>query len=150
MRDRRSLRGAEPSMCFLYCRSPTLSAWAIHSPSQCFTTARQAEMKTSCCRLYRTTLTWGQESLSGTCPFLYNCKPFIFFCQYYSEILFSFCFCRELGLKRPIYQATACYGHFGREEFPWEKPKSLVFWVAAVKLSGVQFKLQNLCIVWMN
>lgn len=34
---------------------------------------------------------------------------------------------RELGLKRPIYQATACYGHFGREEFPWEKPKPLVF-----------------------
>ncbi|XP_023816138.1 S-adenosylmethionine synthase isoform X1 [Oryzias latipes] len=33
----------------------------------------------------------------------------------------------ELGLKRPIYQATACYGHFGREEFPWEKPKPLVF-----------------------
>uniref|UniRef100_A0A8C9X8K3 S-adenosylmethionine synthase n=1 Tax=Sander lucioperca TaxID=283035 RepID=A0A8C9X8K3_SANLU len=32
---------------------------------------------------------------------------------------------KELGLKRPIYQATACYGHFGREEFPWEKPKSL-------------------------
>lgn len=34
---------------------------------------------------------------------------------------------KELGLKRPIYQATACYGHFGREEFPWEKPKPLVF-----------------------
>uniref|UniRef100_A0AAQ5XQL8 S-adenosylmethionine synthase n=1 Tax=Amphiprion ocellaris TaxID=80972 RepID=A0AAQ5XQL8_AMPOC len=33
----------------------------------------------------------------------------------------------ELGLKRPIYQATACYGHFGRAEFPWEKPKPLVF-----------------------
>lgn len=24
-------------------------------------------------------------------------------------------------LKRPIYQKTAAYGHFGREEFPWEK-----------------------------
>lgn len=34
---------------------------------------------------------------------------------------------RELGLKRPIYQATACYGHFGRKEFPWEQPKKLVF-----------------------
>uniref|UniRef100_G3PSR8 S-adenosylmethionine synthase n=1 Tax=Gasterosteus aculeatus TaxID=69293 RepID=G3PSR8_GASAC len=33
---------------------------------------------------------------------------------------------KELGLKRPIYQATACYGHFGREEFPWEKPKPLL------------------------
>src|SRR5574344_420445 len=26
-----------------------------------------------------------------------------------------------LDLKRPIYTATAAYGHFGREEFPWEK-----------------------------
>ncbi|XP_041915054.1 methionine adenosyltransferase II, alpha-like isoform X1 [Alosa sapidissima] len=33
---------------------------------------------------------------------------------------------KELGLKKPIYQATACYGHFGRDEFPWEKPKTLV------------------------
>ncbi|KAG7280151.1 hypothetical protein CRUP_003778 [Coryphaenoides rupestris] len=33
---------------------------------------------------------------------------------------------KELDLKRPIYEATACYGHFGRDEFPWEKPKTLV------------------------
>jgi S-adenosylmethionine synthetase len=26
-----------------------------------------------------------------------------------------------LDLARPIYKATAAYGHFGREEFPWEK-----------------------------
>ncbi|MBT4120673.1 MAG: methionine adenosyltransferase [Candidatus Magasanikbacteria bacterium] len=26
-----------------------------------------------------------------------------------------------LDLKRPIYKATASYGHFGRDEFPWEK-----------------------------
>ena len=25
------------------------------------------------------------------------------------------------GLQRPIYLATASYGHFGRDEFPWEK-----------------------------
>lgn len=28
---------------------------------------------------------------------------------------------KTLNLKRPIYQKTASYGHFGREEFPWEK-----------------------------
>ncbi|URA10160.1 methionine adenosyltransferase [Thermospira aquatica] len=28
---------------------------------------------------------------------------------------------KTLDLRRPIYQATAAYGHFGREEFPWEK-----------------------------
>lgn len=26
-----------------------------------------------------------------------------------------------LKLRRPIYEKTAAYGHFGREEFPWEK-----------------------------
>ncbi|WP_113907928.1 methionine adenosyltransferase [Aliidiomarina celeris] len=26
-----------------------------------------------------------------------------------------------LDLERPIYQATAAYGHFGRNEFPWEQ-----------------------------
>jgi S-adenosylmethionine synthetase len=25
-----------------------------------------------------------------------------------------------LDLRRPLYQTTAAYGHFGREEFPWE------------------------------
>lgn len=35
--------------------------------------------------------------------------------------------CRDLDLKKPIYQKTACYGHFGRSEFPWEVPKKLVF-----------------------
>jgi S-adenosylmethionine synthetase len=28
---------------------------------------------------------------------------------------------KMLDLERPIYQATAAYGHFGREEFQWEK-----------------------------
>ena len=27
---------------------------------------------------------------------------------------------RDLDLRRPIYAATAAYGHFGRPEFPWE------------------------------
>lgn len=26
----------------------------------------------------------------------------------------------RLSLRRPIYRATAAYGHFGRDEFPWE------------------------------
>uniref|UniRef100_A0A8C7CLR8 S-adenosylmethionine synthase n=1 Tax=Oncorhynchus kisutch TaxID=8019 RepID=A0A8C7CLR8_ONCKI len=33
----------------------------------------------------------------------------------------------ELNLKRPIYQNTACYGHFGRSEFTWEVPKELTY-----------------------
>jgi len=27
----------------------------------------------------------------------------------------------KLNLRAPIYKATASYGHFGREEFPWEQ-----------------------------
>lgn len=26
-----------------------------------------------------------------------------------------------LDLQRPIYLPTAAYGHFGRDEFPWER-----------------------------
>ena len=32
---------------------------------------------------------------------------------------------RDQILLKPIYSKTACYGHFGREEFPWEKVKKL-------------------------
>merc|ERR1712127_996627 len=34
---------------------------------------------------------------------------------------------KALDLRRPIYQKTACYGHFGREDpdFKWETPKQL-------------------------
>ena len=31
----------------------------------------------------------------------------------------------ELDLLKPIYQATASFGHFGRKEFPWEKIKEI-------------------------
>jgi S-adenosylmethionine synthetase len=27
---------------------------------------------------------------------------------------------RDLGLRKPIFSPTAAYGHFGREQFPWE------------------------------
>lgn len=30
---------------------------------------------------------------------------------------------KELNLLKPIYEKTACYGHFGREEFSWERVK---------------------------
>lgn len=32
---------------------------------------------------------------------------------------------KDLQLKKPIYSKTSCYGHFGRDEFPWEQPKKL-------------------------
>jgi S-adenosylmethionine synthetase len=35
------------------------------------------------------------------------------------------CIVKELDLWKPIYQETAAYGHFGRSQFPWEKPKTL-------------------------
>jgi len=33
---------------------------------------------------------------------------------------------KSLDLKKPIYQKTASYGHFGRDIFTWEKPKQLI------------------------
>ena len=30
---------------------------------------------------------------------------------------------QELDLKKPIYSKTSCYGHFGRNEFSWERIK---------------------------
>jgi len=29
----------------------------------------------------------------------------------------------ELDLRRPIYQPTSAYGHFGKPDLPWEKLK---------------------------
>merc|ERR1712212_545447 len=34
---------------------------------------------------------------------------------------------KDLNLKQPIFQATSIYGHFGRDRFPWEEPKELVY-----------------------
>ncbi|XP_022258025.1 S-adenosylmethionine synthase-like isoform X2 [Limulus polyphemus] len=32
---------------------------------------------------------------------------------------------KDLDLKRPIFQKTSTYGHFGRDDFPWEITKKL-------------------------
>jgi len=34
---------------------------------------------------------------------------------------------KDLKLKNPIFQQTASYGHFGRDLFTWEQPKTLQF-----------------------
>jgi S-adenosylmethionine synthetase len=34
---------------------------------------------------------------------------------------------KQLDLKKPVYQKTATYGHFGCSDFTWEKPKDLVY-----------------------
>jgi len=39
---------------------------------------------------------------------------------------------RDLDLKRPIYRATAAYGHFGRAGFPWEELGRLDDFMVAV------------------
>ncbi|GLV41194.1 S-adenosylmethionine Synthetase [Carabus blaptoides fortunei] len=33
---------------------------------------------------------------------------------------------KDLHLRQPIYQKTSTYGHFGRDGFAWEKPKTLI------------------------
>lgn len=37
------------------------------------------------------------------------------------------CIIKQLGLKKPFYQQTSTYGHFGRDIFPWEVPKILEY-----------------------
>lgn len=46
------------------------------------------------------------EEIANIIPKIFGLKP--------KEII------NNLDLKRPIYQETASYGHFGRDEFPWE------------------------------
>ncbi len=40
---------------------------------------------------------------------------------------------KTLDLKKPIYEATATYGHFGRSEFSWEKCDKVVALLKAIK-----------------
>ena len=40
---------------------------------------------------------------------------------------------KTLDLKKPLYQATAAYGHFGRSEFSWEKTDKLEELKKAIK-----------------
>jgi len=40
---------------------------------------------------------------------------------------------KALDLRRPIYQKTASYGHFGRGEFPWEKTDKVEELKASIK-----------------
>ena len=61
----------------------------------------------------------------------------------------------QLDLKRPIYNKTASYGHFGRNEpeFTWEKTdKAEILRQSAGHSSrfyhGLEFYLSNLCVVY--
>jgi S-adenosylmethionine synthetase len=38
-----------------------------------------------------------------------------------------------LDLKKPVYRETASYGHFGREQFSWEKTDKTKALLDAVK-----------------
>lgn len=40
---------------------------------------------------------------------------------------------KTLDLRKPIYQATAAYGHFGRAEFSWEKTDKIEALKAAIR-----------------
>jgi S-adenosylmethionine synthetase len=44
---------------------------------------------------------------------------------------------RDLDLRRPIYRATAAYGHFGRDTFSWEQTDRVDALRAAVGLAAV-------------
>jgi S-adenosylmethionine synthetase len=52
---------------------------------------------------------------------------------------------RGLNLRRPIYQATACYGHFGREDIdaPWEKTDKADILRREAGLNAAQVKAER-------
>ena len=60
-----------------------------------------------------------EESLSKAINEVFDCSP--------AGII------KTLDLKKPVYQATAAYGHFGRSEFSWEKLDKLEALKKAVK-----------------
>ena len=64
-------------------------------------------------------------------PFLPPSHPIILYHLHFALSPLSFSLHRELGLRNPIFQKTACYGHFGRPEFTWEQPKKLVLWITS-------------------
>ncbi|MBP5793005.1 MAG: methionine adenosyltransferase [Spirochaetaceae bacterium] len=63
--------------------------------------------------------TVSEESLSKAIKEVFDCSP--------AGII------KTLDLKKPVYQATAAYGHFGRSEFSWEKLDKLDALKKAVK-----------------
>ncbi|MBO4437788.1 MAG: methionine adenosyltransferase [Spirochaetaceae bacterium] len=63
--------------------------------------------------------TVSEESLSKAIKEVFDCSP--------AGII------KTLDLKKPVYQATAAYGHFGRNEFSWEKLDKLDALKKAVK-----------------
>ena len=46
--------------------------------------------------------------------------------NYTSEVLVPGGIIKSLDLRRPIYKQTTNYGHFGKENLPWEKIIKLV------------------------
>ncbi len=52
---------------------------------------------------------------------------------------------RRLNLRRPIYRATAAYGHFGREDIdaPWEKTDKADILRREAGLNAAQVKAER-------
>jgi S-adenosylmethionine synthetase len=62
---------------------------------------------------------YSQAQLAAAAKKVFDCKP--------RGIVETF------NLLRPIYRATAAYGHFGRAEFPWERADKIDALKAALK-----------------
>jgi S-adenosylmethionine synthetase len=62
---------------------------------------------------------YSPAQLADAARTVFNCKP--------RGIVETF------DLLRPIYRSTAAYGHFGRDEFPWERLDKVEALKAALK-----------------
>ena len=53
------------------------------------------------------------------------------------------CLIRDLQLRKPIYKKTAAFGHFGRDEFPWEVVKDLSLEKKSANGNGQHMNAEN-------
>lgn len=121
-----------------YCRYPMLLESPIHCLSPSSTMGPPRRARRSCWKLWKRTLTSVQELSWGMMWCLdpaneHAAKIFHYThptpsSHFYKLLNYPFVCLRELDMKKPIYQRTAVYGHFGRDVFPWEVPKQLKYW----------------------
>lgn len=121
------------SLWFFVDRYPMPSGLLNQSPSLFLVMVHPSTQRNNFLKSSTRTLTWGQERLSSKSTklfFLLLIHHQILFTSFESVLVIYiksfFFFYRELNLRAPIYQKTACYGHFGRPDFPWEVPKKLI------------------------
>jgi len=105
----------------------TPSEWQSPLPSASLTMARLQRLKRNSSKSSKTTLIYDPGKLSSESIFHLSIEMGFRFRLLITPILILSYHSRDLDLRKPIYQGTSAYGHFGRDGFTWETPKKLDF-----------------------